>query len=79
MKVFVRNSSGEEILYLDKQCIPDFVFNQPDPNFVCDLKNTRAYNGQLHFKVLYQDAPHVFDCAVNQCLGVCPATKLETT
>ena len=47
MKVFVRKSSGQEILYLDKQRIPDFVFNQPDPNFVCDLKNT-TFTSQGH-------------------------------
>lgn len=47
MKVFVRKSSGEEILYLDKQCIPYFVFNQPDPNIVCDLKNT-TFTSQGH-------------------------------
>ena len=39
MKLFVRKSSGEEILYLDKQCGPEFVCNHPDPNFFCNLKN----------------------------------------
>ena len=44
MKLFVRKSSGEEILYLDKQCGLDFVCNQPDPKHVCNLKNTTLTN-----------------------------------
>ena len=50
MKLFVRKSSGEEILYLDKQCGLDFVCNQPDPNYVCNLKNT-TFTGQGHTMV----------------------------
>ena len=40
MKLFIRKSSGEEILYLDNKCGLDFVCNQPDPNYVCNIKNT---------------------------------------
>ena len=47
MKLFVRKSSGEEILYLDKQCGLDFVCNQPDPNYVCNIKNT-TFTDQEH-------------------------------
>ena len=47
MKLFVRKSSGEEILYLDKQCDLDFVCNQPDPNYVCNIKNT-TFTDQEH-------------------------------
>ena len=50
MKVFARKSSGEEILYLDKQCGLDFVCNQPDPNYVCNLKNT-TFTSQGHTMV----------------------------
>ena len=50
MKLFVRKSSGEEIPYLDKQCGLDFVCNQPDPNYVCNLKNT-TFTGQGHTMV----------------------------
>ena len=50
MKLFVRKSSGEEILYLDKQCGLDFVCNQPDPNYVCNLKNT-TFTSQGHTMV----------------------------
>ena len=50
MKLFVRKSGGEEILYLDKQCGLDFVCNQPDPNYVCNLKNT-TFTSQGHTMV----------------------------
>lgn len=50
MKLFVRKSSGEEILYLDKQCGLDFVCNQPDPKYVCNLKNT-TFTSQGHTMV----------------------------
>ena len=50
MKLFVRKSSGEEILYLDKQCGLDFVCNQPDPKYVCNIKNT-TFTNQGHTMV----------------------------
>ncbi|KAL9985447.1 hypothetical protein ACROYT_G007858 [Oculina patagonica] len=40
MKYFLKKSSGEEVLYLDKQCALDFICNNPDPKYVCNAKNT---------------------------------------
>ena len=39
MKLFVKQSSGEEISYLDKKCGISFACNQPDPNYFCNAKN----------------------------------------
>ena len=44
MKYLLKKSTGEEILYLNKQCGLDFICNQPDPNYVCNIQNTTFTN-----------------------------------
>lgn len=47
MKIFVKQNSGEEVAYLDKQCGVSFACNNPDPNYFCNAKNL-SFIGQGH-------------------------------